>query len=132
MRCTPKIKIASLAHEREKFFAKCRQIVYCVTNTFAEKSLATQFCKVCNYVGTQQLLQREMLSGPNTTLGLLLDVVVIFSKRNIKVQHVQQSLVIKKLNADLQLQADFAFLHSYNTKADYSPYSDCSATQSRN
>ena len=45
---------------------------------------------------------------------------------------VQQSLVIKILNADLQLQADFAISHSYNTNADYSPDSDCSAAQSRN
>ena len=45
---------------------------------------------------------------------------------------VQQSLVIKILNADLQLQADFAISHSYNTNADYSPHSDCSVAQSRN
>ena len=45
---------------------------------------------------------------------------------------VQQSLVIKILNADLQLQADFAISHSRNTNADYSPDSDCSAAQSGN
>ena len=37
---------------------------------------------------------------------------------------VQQSLVMKKSNADLQLQADFAISHSHNTDADYSPHSD--------
>ena len=46
---------------------------------------------------------------------------------------VQQSLVFKILNADLQLlQADFAISHSYNTNADYSLDSDCSAAQFRN
>ena len=46
---------------------------------------------------------------------------------------VQQSLVFKKSNADLQLlQADFAISHSFNTEADYSPDSDCSASQSQN
>ena len=45
---------------------------------------------------------------------------------------VWQSLVFKILNADLQLQADFAISHSYNTNAEYSPDSDCSAAQSRN
>ena len=45
---------------------------------------------------------------------------------------VQQSLVFKILNADLQLlQADFAISHSHNTNADYSPDLDCSAAQSR-
>ena len=44
---------------------------------------------------------------------------------------VQQSLVFKILNADLQLlQADFAISHSHNTNADYLPDSDCPATQS--
>ena len=38
----------------------------------------------------------------------------------------------KKLNSDLQLQADFAISHSYNTNVDYLPHSDCSAVQSRN
>ena len=30
----------------------------------------------------------------------------------------------------MQLQADFAILHSYYTNADYSPHSDCSAAVS--
>ena len=46
---------------------------------------------------------------------------------------VQQSLIFKILNADLQLlQADFAISHSHNTNADYSLDSDCSAAQFRN
>ena len=45
---------------------------------------------------------------------------------------VQQSLVIKILNADLQFQADFAISHSYKFNADYSPHSDCSAAQAGN
>ena len=44
---------------------------------------------------------------------------------------VLQSLVIKKLHADLQLQAYFAISHSCSTNADYSPRSDCSAAQPR-
>ena len=44
-----------------------------------------------------------------------------------------QSLVFKRLNADLQLlQADFAISRSHNTNADYSPDSDRSAAQFRN
>ena len=43
---------------------------------------------------------------------------------------VQQSLVFKISNADLQLlQAGFAISHSHNTNADFSPDSDCSAAQ---
>ena len=44
---------------------------------------------------------------------------------------VQQGLAFKKLNGDLQLQADFAISHSYDANADYSPDSDCSAAQPR-
>ena len=46
-------------------------------------------------------------------------------------QSLQLCLVIKKLNADLLPQTDFAISHLYNTKADYSPHSDCSAAKSR-
>ena len=37
MRCTPKTKLASLAHERENLLLKCRQFVHSVTTAFAEK-----------------------------------------------------------------------------------------------
>ena len=74
----------------------------------------------------QQLLQRELFF-----------IIVVACRSDIfKAEYcsstVQQSLVFKILNADLQLQADFAISHSYNTNADYSPDSDCSAAQSRN
>ena len=75
----------------------------------------------------QQLLQREMLF-----------IIVVALRRSDIFQAeycsstVQQSLVFKILNADLQLQADFAISHLYNTNADYSPDSNCSATQFRN
>ena len=42
-----------------------------------------------------------------------------------------QSLVIKKLNALLRLQADFTVSHSYNTNAGYLPPADCSEAQPR-
>ena len=45
---------------------------------------------------------------------------------------VQQSLVIKKLNADLHLRVDFAISLSYNSNADYSPHLGCSAAKARN
>ena len=76
----------------------------------------------------QQLLQREMPF-----------VIVVACRRSdiFKAEYcsstVQQRLVFKILNADLQLlQADFAISHSYNTNADYSPDLDCSAAQFRN
>ena len=70
----------------------------------------------------------------------MLFVIIVVARRRsdiFKAEYcsstVQQSLVIKILNADLQLlQADFAISHSYNTNAYYSPDSDCSAAQSRN
>ena len=60
--CTSKIKLALLAHERERFLAKCRQIIYCVTSAFAGNLLATQFCKVCNYVFRSNFFSEKCFS----------------------------------------------------------------------
>ena len=66
----------------------------------------------------------------------MLSIIVVAWRRSdiFKAEHcsstVQQSLVIKILNADLQLQADFSISHSYDTNANYSPDSDCAAAQS--
>ena len=69
----------------------------------------------------------------------MLFIVVVACRRSdiFKAEYcsltVQQSLVFKILNADLQLlQADFAISHSHNTYADYSPDLDYSAAQFRN
>ena len=45
--------------------------------------------------------------------------------------NVQQSLAVKKLNADVQIQADVAILQSHNSYVGYSPHSDCSTVQPR-
>ena len=64
----------------------------------------------------QQLLQRKMLFIK--ILACCCEII----KAEYYTPTVQQSLIIKKLYADLQLQADFAISHLYNTNADYSPH----------
>ena len=62
-------------------------------------------------------------------IKLFLDVVGMFSWRSILVQ-LFNSLVIKKLNADLQLQADFAiFTFIQHERGLFATLSDCSAAQ---
>ena len=101
-------------------------MLYYVTNAFAGKLLVSLFCSLQIFI-PQQLLQREMLF-----------IIVVAGRRSdiFKAEYcsstVQQSLVFKILNADLQLLlADFAISHSHNTNADYSSDLDCSAAQSR-
>ena len=78
------------------FSFKCWQIIYCVITAFAGKLFVTQLRKVCNYVFRCNFFSEKCLS-----FKLLLNVVVIFSKRSIIVQ-LFSNLVIKKLNADLE------------------------------
>ena len=63
------------------FLFTCRQIIYCVTTAFAGKLLVTQFCKVCNYVFRSNFFSEKCFS-----FELLLDAVVVISKRCIEVQ----------------------------------------------
>ena len=60
VRCTSKIKLALLAHERERFFAKCRQMLYYVTTALLKNCLLTVLQSLQIFI-PQQLLQREML-----------------------------------------------------------------------
>ena len=96
----------------KKFSLKCRQILYCVTTILAGKLLVTQFCNVCDCV----YLRSNFLSERCFSLKFLLDVVLVFLKQS---NIIQQNLVIKKLNADFQLQADFTISHLYKINADY-------------
>ena len=59
------------------FSQKCRQIIYCVTTTFAGKLLVIKFCKVCNYI-----FYSIFISAKCFALKLLLDVAEIFFKLN--------------------------------------------------
>ena len=113
------MKLALLAHERKCFIT---------SNCFCWKIACYTVLQSLQIFIPQQLLQREMFF-----------IIVVALRRSdiFKAKYcsstVQQSLVFKILNADLQLlQADFAISHSYNTNADYSPDSHCSAAQSRN
>ena len=78
MCCTSKIKFASLAHERERFFAKvsANRLLrhYCI---FAGKLLVRQFCKLvrqfCSYAFPNNFFSKKCCS-----LKFLLDVVAMF------------------------------------------------------
>ena len=114
-KCVAHLKLGWVRSNRnaKDFSRKCRQIVYCVKTAFAGKLLATKFCKVCHYI-----FRCNFFSAKCVALKLL---------RYFKSSTVQQSLVIKNINALLQLQADFAISHSYITNAYYSPHSACFA-----
>ena len=116
--CTSKIKHASLTHKRETSFAK----VNCITTVFAGKSLVTQFCKVGNYGLHNNFFSKKCFSSSYC-------LTLLYFQSGDYSSTVQQSLVIQKLNADLQLQTYLAIKHSYYINADYSPHSDCSTTQ---
>ena len=102
-------------------------MLYYITTAFVGKLLVTQVLQSLQIFVPQQLLQRKMFF-----------VMVVARRRSdiFKAEYcsstVQQSLVTKILNADLQLQADFAISYLCNTNADYSPHSDCSAAQPQN
>ena len=65
-----------------------------------------------NYICRNNHLSEKCLS-----IKFLLDYNVIFSTTVGVSSTVQQSLVTKNLNDDVQLQAGFAIFHSYSTNA---------------
>ena len=99
--CTLKIKLTEVEHEREQSSPKVSANRLCITTAFAEKLLVTQFCKVCNCVFRNNFFIEKFF------VKFLLDLFVIFSKRSIAVQLLSM-FNYQKINADLQLRADFA------------------------
>ena len=126
--CTSKVKLALLAHALlcKDYSRKCGKC-FITSQLLCWKIACHTVLQSLQIFIPQQLLQRKMF----------FITVVAWRRSDIFIAKyynstVQQSLVIKISNADLQLQADFAISHSYNTKADYSPHSDCAAAQSQN
>ena len=110
------INQTSLAHERKRFFAKVSANCLLRQSCFCWKIAGYTVLQSLQLCFPQQLLQRKMLFIK--ILACCCEII----KAEYYTPTVQQSLIIKKLYADLQLQADFAISHLYNTNADYSPH----------
>ena len=133
-KCVAHLKLNLLCSRRnaKDFSSKCRQMVYYVTTALAGKLLVRPRLWLDSSAKSANIYSTAATSARNVFhYSCCLTSSDIF-KAEYCSSTVQQSLVIKILNADLQVQADFAISHSYNTNADYSPYSDCAAAQSRN